>query len=104
MASSLMVMSEPGSGIVPSAAATSCSSSRPIIASRRAPANFDFSAYLISASPPGFELTSGVFNCGLPPSERLSTSPFQVMSVSWRGRYYSVTIDQLRAKVSECTL
>ena len=89
MASSMLVMSESAaaSGLVNSSAAaaaassTSCSaSSRPISAARLSPAaNFDFSAYLLSSSPPTFELPTGAFSCGLSPSQRLYTSnAFQV--------------------------
>lgn len=81
MASSMLVMSEPGSALVTSAP-SSCSSSLPIGAPRRAPAGFDFSAYLLSASPPGFELPGGAFSCGLPPSERFSSSNVFQVTVS----------------------
>jgi len=90
MASSLLVMSDIGSsGLSASSAAapSSCSASRPIAATRRAANNIDFSAYLLSTSPPGFELSPGVFTCGLPPSQRvLASNPYQVMQQASRTR------------------
>jgi len=79
MASSMLVMSEPSS-VLSTTAPSSCSSSRPIGTRHRPGTNhFDFSAYLLSTSPPGFELSPGVFSCGLPPSQRLCyTNSYQV--------------------------
>jgi len=86
---SLLVMSDAArsAALVSSSAAapSSCSSSLPIGAAPRrgAPANsLDFSAYLLSASPPGFELSRTAFSCGLPPSQRLSPpNAFQVIAI-----------------------
>ena len=90
MASSLMVMTDPRSGLSTSAP-SSCSSSRPIAARRTGANTIDFSAYLLSTSPPGFELSPGVFTCGLPPSQRVYQSNyFQVMLTSQRSCTYTV--------------
>ena len=68
MASSLMMMSEARSGL-------SSTSIGP-----RSSANIDFSAYLLSTSPPGFQISPGGFSCGLPPSQRLySSNLYQVV-------------------------
>ena len=90
MASSMLMMSDHAavsSSLQVTSTASVCSASLPIAAARRTAAaaatNIDFSAYLLSASPPGFELSPGVFACGLSPSQRLANS-FQVIHFSSR--------------------